>query len=153
MFCVCLIVIYVWLRYRPSNEGKYSGNDGKYIHDDEKYVHQEEKYKHTKDTFGGSGGSGGSGGAYNDFVVIGGKPKATPTPTTTTTTTTKAPTTPPTTPPPPPLLAELPGPAPFIINAGTDTSSRIGDPTDGIKIIRQEQEESANGYHYLWVKF
>lgn len=148
IYCVlCLLVIYVWLRYRPSSEGKYSGDDGKYIHDDEKYVHQEEKYKHTKDTFGGSDGSGG---AYNDVVVIGGKPKATTT-TKTTTTTTEAPITPP--PPLPPLLAELPGPAPFIINAGTDVSNQIAEPTDGIKIIRQEQEESANGYHYLWVKF
>lgn len=147
MYCVLyLFVIYVWLRYRPSSEGKYSGNDGKYIHDDEKYVHQEEKYKHTEDTFGGSGGSGG---AYNDIVVIGGKPKATTT--TTTTTTTEAPINPP--PPPPPLLAELPGPAPFIINAGTDASNQYAEPTDGIKIIRQEQEESADGYHFLWVKF
>lgn len=122
-----------WHRYRPSN-------DGKYVHDDDKYVH-------TKDQFGGFGASGRTDGVVN---IGGPKPRppttTKPTPTAARTITTKSP------------LPPSPSPSIYVIdnnrnNAVSNRNQDLGDdlsqPKAGTKIIRQEQEASENGYHYL----
>lgn len=119
-------------RYRPSN-------DGKYVHDDEKYVH-------TKDQFGGFGASD----SFDGVVNIGGSRRPQPTTITKLFATTSSPPLPSTPPPPPP-----PSPPIFIIDTDRNAAVSRNEDDDssltkaGIKIIRQEQEASENGYHYL----
>lgn len=124
-------------RYRPAN-------DGKYVHDDDKYVH-------TKDQFGGFGASGRSDGGI--VIIGGGRVRTTATPSKPLTTKSAAS-------PPLPSPTPLPSPSPpiFVIdnnrniaavnrNQNDDNDSSL--TKDGIKIIRQEQDASENGYRYL----
>lgn len=86
-------------------------------------------------------GSGATRFGGNEVVNIGGN--RLPTRATTTTTTTRAPL--PSPPPPPPPV--------FLIDTGSSIANRNSDDASSIvpnvKILRQEQEETADGYRYL----
>lgn len=106
------------------NLKRYRGdNDGKYVHQG--------------GSSGVSGGSGGSSGSGRNLVVSIGRNRAPPT---------KATTTPP--PPPPPI-------APIVIVDPRNYAPLPADPAPSgadepeIKILRQEHEETENGYRYV----
>lgn len=100
---------------------------------------------HSKDQFGGFGETGKTDGVVN----IGGtrlRPSTTTAPKTRPTTTTKSP------------LPPLPSPPIFFIDNNRNIAVNNRNQNDDlsetkadIKIIRQEQEASENGYHFLYV--
>lgn len=108
------------LRYRGGNDGRYTGDNGQYLHQDNKYQHQ---------------GGGGSGGTLQ--INIGGN--RTPVK--------KATTTPP--PPPPPPAPPAPPIRRNGIFVNQEEPINLGAAAADIKILRQEQEETENGYRYL----
>lgn len=118
-------------RYRPSNDGKYSGNDGRYIYQDVKYVP-------TADRFGPSGRSN-----FDPPVVsIGSKkrpiqPAVSPT---FSTTTTRTPTV---------IIPSPQAPLPVAFAPKAPPSPSQANDLNGAIILRQEQEEIVDGYRYL----
>ncbi|XP_055320744.1 endocuticle structural glycoprotein SgAbd-1 [Sitodiplosis mosellana] len=113
-------------RYRPSgDDGRYRGdNDGRYTGTNGEYLHQ---------------GGGGSGGG-NLIVSIGNRPapKAT---------TTKSPPPPP--PPTPPVYVIDPQGSGVVVNQVQEPAT-LGAAAADIQILRQEHEETENGYRYVY---
>lgn len=120
-------------RYRPSNDEKNSGNDGRFIYQDVKYVPMADRF-----------GPSGSSNFDSNVVSIGSKkrpvqPAVLPTFSTTTTRT-------PTVIIPSP---QAPLPAAFAPKASPSASPSQANDLNGAIILRQEQEETVDGYRYL----